>query len=656
MTTFTVGSTAELLRALNSAKGSDVIALKPGDYSGLSLRGVAISGNVTITSANLDKKAVLTDLNVRDSSGLSFANLDFTPKAGSAANSFLVNGSSRIAFDQIKLTGATELGSGHEQSPFMIRNSANVSVTNSEFSKLWQGLSLLDNDKVTVTGNYFHDIRTDGVRGGGNSNILVSKNLFTDFYPAEGDHPDAIQLWTTNTTASAKNITITDNVIVRGDGAPIQGVFLRDQVGDLPFKNVAISGNVVVGGMFNGIAVDGVQGGSITDNIVLGTADQRSWVRAQADTGLTVSGNLASDYIFTSDAAAREKANTLAAAATDGGATAVSAWLDAHADFDGAWGSDGNVLATLGFKKPTGGATLASLKIASLVVVTGTAGADKLQADARFDSKVLGGSGDDALTGGARKNHDLVGGAGDDTYLLKGVGDTVVEEEDGGHDTVAVAFDYRLTDDVEALRLTGAGQTGYGNALDNRVTGSKGADTIFGLGGADAIQAGEGRDLLDGGNGDDLLRGDGGDDTLFGGAGVDSLLGGTGADTLDGGAGADLIEGGVGNDVLTGGSGADTFRWRAEDAVGGQRDTVLDFARGEDVLNLSLIDANTKTAANDAFRFIGSQAFRGVAGELRYAVEGDKAVVYGDTNGDKIADFAIVVHGAAALAAADFLL
>ena len=48
-------------------------------------------------------------------------------------------------------------------------------------------------------------------------------------------------------------------------------------------------------------------------------------------------------------------------------------------------------------------------------------------------------------------------------------------------------------------------------------------------------------------------------------------------------------------------------------------DCFLDFgAAQENRLHLSAIDANANTAANDEFTFIGTTAFSGVAGQLRY--------------------------------------
>ncbi|MDB2407652.1 CHRD domain-containing protein [Jannaschia sp.] len=52
-----------------------------------------------------------------------------------------------------------------------------------------------------------------------------------------------------------------------------------------------------------------------------------------------------------------------------------------------------------------------------------------------------------------------------------------------------------------------------GDATDNAITGSKGADTLTGLDGADTLEGGAGRDLLNGGTGDDSMVGGTGDDT-----------------------------------------------------------------------------------------------------------------------------------------------
>lgn len=154
------------------------------------------------------------------------------------------------------------------------------------------------------------------------------------------------------------------------------------------------------------------------------------------------------------------------------------------------------------------------------------------------------------------------------------------------------------------------------------------------------------------------MTGGAGNDRLSGGAGQDTLLGGAGNDVLNGGGGNDFLNGGTGLDLLTGGAGADRFVFErpGDTSVGRNADHITDFQLG-DLLNLSLIDANSKQAGDQAFDWIGMGLFTGRAGELNYTVVNGSAHIFGDTNGDRVADFEIVLDNVNALpGATDFLI
>ncbi len=137
-----------------------------------------------------------------------------------------------------------------------------------------------------------------------------------------------------------------------------------------------------------------------------------------------------------------------------------------------------------------------------------------------------------------------------------------------------------------------------------------------------------------------LIAGTAGNNTLWGLAGNDQLSGGNGADTLKGGAGNDtFVYTSIGESTV---------------AASG-RDTITDFSTG-DHINLSVIDANGDGPGDTAFTF-GTGAFTGTAGEMRVVTQPNGyQAVYGDTTGDKIPDFAIVVLSDHALTASDFVL
>jgi Ca2+-binding RTX toxin-like protein len=140
------------------------------------------------------------------------------------------------------------------------------------------------------------------------------------------------------------------------------------------------------------------------------------------------------------------------------------------------------------------------------------------------------------------------------------------------------------------------------------------------------------------------------------------LLGGSNGDVLIGGAGTDLLVGGGGRDDLTGGGGADRFRFDAVSDSSGDPDVIHDFEPGLDLIDLQRIDANSHAEGDQAFRWIGAQAFSGdgaeSAGELRAYREEGTWFVEGDTDGNGEADFvlSVVTPPDTEILASDFLL
>jgi Ca2+-binding RTX toxin-like protein len=250
-------------------------------------------------------------------------------------------------------------------------------------------------------------------------------------------------------------------------------------------------------------------------------------------------------------------------------------------------------------------------------------------------NRLEGNAGANTLDGGLGAD-TMAGGAGDDTYVVDDAADVVVELADEGQDRVIASITHTLGAGVERLTLSGTGDiNGTGNALDNRLGGNAGANTLDGGEGNDTLFGDAGADMLIGGVGDDTylvddaadvvaeLPNEGNDRVIASvshtlAAGVERLIlwgsddldgtgndldnrldGNAGANTLDGEAGNDSLVGGLGHDVLDGGTGTDTMEGGAGDdtyVVDEVTDVVLELAgAGNDRVRASInytLDAN----------------------------------------------------------------
>jgi Ca2+-binding RTX toxin-like protein len=265
--------------------------------------------------------------------------------------------------------------------------------------------------------------------------------------------------------------------------------------------------------------------------------------------------------------------------------------------------------------------------------------------------------GSNIVIDGGHGNDTIAGSKGNDTILGGGGYDKL----DGlnGSDTYLVTGN-------EAAGWSSF--QGYDEYLD---TGSNGTDRILAQGAAVDIglkkfAPANGIEVIDasGATGKVRLLGDWESNTLDfsatelvgsnividGGHGNDTITGNKDSNTILGGGGNDSIVGGLGADSLTGGSGWDHFVFFSSAEI--DKDTITDFHKVEDKLNLSAIDANTLVAGDQAFVYIAGAIFSGQAGQLRLA----NGILAGDTNGDRLNDFELYLTGVSTLTANNFIL
>jgi Ca2+-binding RTX toxin-like protein len=292
--------------------------------------------------------------------------------------------------------------------------------------------------------------------------------------------------------------------------------------------------------------------------------------------------------------------------------------------------------------------------------LTGNADANRLAAYGGND-RLDGGAGNDTLDGGAGID-TMIGGDGNDIYYVRDAGDTVIETSatarTGGTDAVySYLTTYTLDANVENGRIgttDPASLTGnrldnllYAGAGDNTLSGDEGNDTVsysYGVSGTTGVTVSLGLPTAQStrGSGTDLL------------SGIENLTGSAYSDTLTGDSRTNILTGGRGKDILTGHGGDDVFDFNALSEMGISNatwDVITDFGPG-DRINLSTLDANTATPRNDAFAALidGAAGFT-EAGQLKLS----GGVLYGNSDVDSDAEFAIELTGVTYLAMSDFI-
>ena len=169
-----------------------------------------------------------------------------------------------------------------------------------------------------------------------------------------------------------------------------------------------------------------------------------------------------------------------------------------------------------------------------------------------------------------------------------------------------------------------------------------GARDVLLMGGADQVQY-----IVEAGDGNDHIEPSRGSWTIYAGNGNDEIYGKTG----------DTVFGGAGNDTIVINS--------AYNAVPGYEPSLLvqDFVQGSDGFNLFYADAKASQSGNQAYAFIGTSAFSGAEGELRYenvdlpGTANDKTIIQAESdNNHSGLEMEIVLAGLHTLQASDFVL
>jgi Ca2+-binding RTX toxin-like protein len=456
------------------------------------------------------------------------------------------------------------------------------------------------------------------VGGAGNDSYVIHGNSVIVELAGEGT--DTVQSWDSHTLGdNVENLTLlgySDQIReTNGTGNALANVITGNQ-----WRNTLNGGagaDTLIGGAGNDIYIVDAAGDVVIE--LAGEGDDA----IMSSVSYTASANI-ENLALTGSAALNATGNDLANVLTGNTGANVLSGLAGADTLLGGQGNDtyvvdaaGDVVTELAGEGTdhvqssiswTLGANIENLTL------TGTlaAGSWRTATGNELANVLIGSTAMDILDGMAGAD-TMVGGLGNDAYWVDQAGDAVTEKANEGTDKVRSTVNYTLGANVESLELYGEARAGTGNALDNEIIGSRGADVLTGLAGNDSFGDGYGgtevnlfADTMVGGLGNDRyvvhsndviveLAAQGTDsaeswDSYTLGDNVENLTliglsyqanhtNGTGNalanlvtgnqwnNMLDGGAGNDTLVGGLGADVLTGGAGSDLFVFAAGDSV-----------------------------------------------------------------------------------------
>lgn len=489
-----------------------------------------------------------------------------------------------------------------------------------------------------IEGNYIHDLKSSG-----------------------SPHYDGIQI-----DGGVSDVVIRGNTIIN-DYGQTAAIMIDNWFG--PISNIKVDGNLLVGGGYTVYSDGQFDGGSITgvsftnNHMGAGQYGISSFVgNNPVFTGNVMDGHALADTLGSQSGDSGPVVTpppTLpptSTTATDGAdhlnGTTANNVIDGKGGNDVINAAAGNdtIFGGAGYDTLTGGAgndifafrsaaEIGTGPINQDVITDFVQGQDKIDLSAIDANANLTGNQD--FTFVAANDGSFTETAGEIAWRTDGAGHTIVQGDvngDGKHDFELVlngAVSLKASDFIGVGAATakppvdgGSTVTPVPPVVDSTLK------TLSGTTSADRITGTSANELLDGNAGNDILNSAGGNDKIYGGAG---------------------------RDTMTGGTGDDIFLFKAVSDMGktvASRDVITDFTHGQDKIDLSALDANSKIAGSQAFSFLATddQSFTHKAGEVAWHTQSGRTVVQGDTNGDGIHDFEIQLTGTVHLGAGDFIL
>lgn len=284
-----IATPQDLATALSQAPAGEVLVLAPGDYGALTVtQATRGSKALTLRSADPGRPARITAMTIDGAANLTLDGITFdyrfqpgdplwaTPFTIARAHDLVIRNS---IFDGDVARGMTAVDNGFGAGiGLMVDRSDAITLSGNRFFDFLRGLAVSDSDHVTVIGNEITAIRSDGMDFSAVQSLLLAENTLHDFKASRqsDDHADMIQFWTAGTTRPSTDVVIRDNVLNSGHGSWTQSLLIGNELvrqgvagREMYYRNVTISGNVIVNSHLHGISVGETVGLTISGNTLI---------------------------------------------------------------------------------------------------------------------------------------------------------------------------------------------------------------------------------------------------------------------------------------------------------------------------------------------------------------------------------------------------
>lgn len=297
----TVGSVAEFDQALAGGGEAKVIALKPGVYDELTIRGVSAGTAVTVVAAEAANRPVVHKLSISGSRNVLLEGIRFVGTGQEAPETFLteIRQSQNIRIRRSEFSapqGKTASNAGALRAVEV----TTLHLADTVVENLHRGIVLDRSTAVVIEHNQFRRLNLDGLAIVQSDGVTFDSNRLEAFRPEPTGARHFVTASTRQTTAPSRNIRITRNVMIQTEGEPVAGVFFGNEE-QRPYENVELSKNIILTGSPHGITIDYAVNASIADNMVLDSlqSSYNNAIRLLNARNSEVSRNMAVAYAYT---------------------------------------------------------------------------------------------------------------------------------------------------------------------------------------------------------------------------------------------------------------------------------------------------------------------------------------------------------------------